>query len=168
MARSVTCKITKEKGDSDTFYCVRENGKNSYYRSKEIYDKYEQLKKEKAELVEHISNEFFYGQIVPPIFIKKINEVNLYGYGIILKTFKQKKDAFDYAMTVNFDSDFQKSAYIIAIVKNYINEVYQQHKKEQTIETEQSKDKIDTSIFNDTTASSGKKDMSSFFEEDLF
>lgn len=168
MARKVICKITKEQGTSDSFYCVNVNGKNSYYKSKEIYDKYEKLKNDKAGLFDYISNEFFYGQVVPPIFIKKMNEVNIYGYDIILKTFKQKKDAFDYAMTLNFNNDFQKSSYITTIVKNYINEIYKQSKNDKRIDIEQSKDKIDTSVFNDTTNESDKKDISRFFEEDLF
>jgi len=168
MARKVVCKITKEHGTSDSFYCVNVSGKNCYYKDKETYERYEKLKADKSELFDYISNEFFYGQIVPPIFVKKMNEVNIYGYDIILRTFKQKKDAFDYAMTLNFNNDFQKSSYITTIVKNYINEVYKQFKNDKRIEIEQSKDKIDTSVFNDMTNESDKKDISRFFEEDLF
>lgn len=168
MARKVICKITKEEGTSDSFYCVKVNGKNSYYKDKETYDRYEELKKGKQDLFDYVSNEFFYGQIIPPIFIKKINEVNIYGYDIILKTFKQKKDAFDYAMTINFGNDFQKSSYILTIVKNHINEVYKQHKNDKRIEIEQEKDKIDVAVFNSDNIDSNKKDMSNFFEEDLF
>ena len=38
----VTCQITKEKIDKSTAYCEVVDGKNKYYKSKEIYDKYKE------------------------------------------------------------------------------------------------------------------------------
>ena len=48
----VTCQITKEKIDKSTAYCEVVDGKNKYYKSKEIYDKY----KEKQELDQKLAD----------------------------------------------------------------------------------------------------------------
>ena len=57
----ITCQITKEKIDKSIAYCEVVDGKNKYYKSKEVYDKYKE--NEMSEVV-HATDASFESEVL--------------------------------------------------------------------------------------------------------
>jgi len=124
MSRKVVCKITKEKGDSETFIKI---GK-FYYQSQEVYDNEERRKALRKELTYFICSEFLDykpGQKFPALLNKKLKELDFYSDEIIFEAFKQKQDDIKYWMNAKqFSGDYGRLSYIFAIISNSIADIY--------------------------------------------
>lgn len=122
--RRVKCHETGEWGTSLTFYKAPDG---FYYKSEDLYkekqkksDTYNQLIEELAELMG-----FTPGMVFPTCVVKGLKQLSFYDNEVILETAKRCHDKVEYAMrTKKFASEYQKSAYIMAIIKNNINDVY--------------------------------------------
>lgn len=144
--RRCKCQITGEWGTVSTFYKVRHKGRNLYYKNEATYLKSIEDKKKKAELNTFVANEvlnYDNGQYLPPLFLKKINELNkLYPMDVITETFKRNKDDLQYWMSQDskFSNEYGKISYMIAIIKNNINNEYEKWK------IKQRRDRVDNTV----------------------
>ncbi|MEI2465148.1 hypothetical protein [Niallia taxi] len=155
MARKCTCQICKSKGDTATFYKVTDDkGKNKYYCSKAEYNHFNIEKEKKQLLMKYIAEEvlgYVDGQIVPPILIKKIGDLNkFYDYEVIHKCFELNNDSIKYWIeNKGFTSEYGMISYIMKIIESNINDLYKQWKyhKQQTSTIENNV--LDVSIINE-------------------
>jgi hypothetical protein len=178
MARSCTCKICKKKGNTDAFYrVVDENGKNKYYCNKFEYESFMIGKEKKDSLIKYIATEVFNyddGQIVPPILLKKLHELNnFYDYDVIRETFQVSKDNIQYWISVkNFSSEYGMISYLMKIVEGNINDVYKKWKFQQQQLLKQENNSVDLQMVNqlDHVIANKKNDegiLSFLDEEDI-
>lgn len=136
MARMVKCKICGNKISSDIAYKTVINNKNFYCCSETEFNYYSKEKLAKENLFQYIKIEIFNykeTQILPPIMIKKINEINNnYSYEVIFETIKRLKDNLRYWATRDdkFSSDYQRACYIATIISNKINDIYKEIEKQ--------------------------------------
>ena len=100
---------------------------------------------------------------------KKLKELEFYGYDVINRTIDKCYEAIQYSLrTKTFYSDVNKIAYIFAIIKNNINDVYRD------VQREENKQKAfaETNIpFNDVDIENiqvqhEEKDIKKWLEED--
>lgn len=123
MARKVKCFITKEAGTSDTFVKI---GKH-YYKSREVYDKWEQDKAYRNQCLKLIARYLGYAdfQQFPTVVNKFLKEFASYGYDVVYDTLVNCKEKIEYAFnSKTFSTDYSQCSYMFAIVKNNINDVY--------------------------------------------
>ena len=152
--RRVVCQVTKEEGLSGTFYRVRHNNRNLYYKDEETYLKSIRDKKLKDEIDEFVAIEILNydsGNYVPPFFKKRVNQLNkLYPLEVILSTFKSNLENLQYWM--NQDSKFKdengRINYMMAIVTNNINNEYEKWKVKQRQDKVDNKIKLDAENIN--------------------
>lgn len=175
MARKCVCKICKAKGDTDTFYKVIESGANKYFCSKEEYDSHVKEKQKRQKLLEYIAIEvldYEEGQIVNPVMIRKINDLNkFYDLEVILETFKESKETIQYWINnKNFTSEYGMVSYTMKIIEGSINDVHAKWKHLQTVKAKQEVSKVDVGILNDIdtikTPVKKKEDILSFLDEE--
>jgi len=130
MPRRVKCQATGEYGTSDFF--IKIGGK--YYKSQEIYDENERKKKERNKTFGYFKYNFLKldkKQHLPTIVYKEVNNINSYGFDIINATIEENMDSIMYALShKDFNSEVGKVRYVMAIIKNNINDIY---KKEQRL-----------------------------------
>lgn len=170
MARQCKCAITGEIGDTDNFVKIN----NKYYKNQEIYDKTQAEKILHKEIVNYICYEFLNykkGQKFNTILIRKLNELKFYSNEIILATIKNQDENIKKAIRQkDFNSEFNKIAYIFGIINNNINQMYEDSKKIKKQETQSKKsNSIDTDIDMvkiGNNAHENKKDISKFLEGD--
>lgn len=127
--RMVKCYVTGEYGWPDEF--IKRDGR--WWKDQETYDEYQTNLMYYHKIKDMICDLLDYepGQIFPTVFAKKLKELDFYGYECIYKTFLiHEKDLMFWTHHKEFDTDYGKIAYIFAIVKNNINDVYRQMKKE--------------------------------------
>ena len=168
--RRVRCQCTGEYGLSGEFYRVKHNGKNLYYKNKEIYLRMINDKETRNQLNNFVSIEvlnYDSSQYLPPFFIKRVNELNkLYPMEVILETFKQNKDNLQYWM--NQDSKFKNESgrinYMMAIINNNINNEYEkwkikerQDRVDNTVKVDM--DLLDININNTNKENNGIRDF---------
>lgn len=126
MARKVKCQVTGQYGTTDTFSKI--NGK--YYASKEIYDNWQSNINYRQKVIDKICFDFLNyekGQVFPTALTKKLKELDFYGYEVIFETIQRSEKNIEYALTVKeFKNDSSKISYLMAIVKNNINDVYKE------------------------------------------
>lgn len=112
------------------------------------------------------------GQTFPTILTKKLKELEFYGYDVIIETIEKCRSSIEYSLkTKQFKNDMNRISYLMAIVKNNINDVYREHIRAEKIEEKQ---RIQTSNFEEICEESimnigskqKAKDISSFLEED--
>lgn len=144
MARKVKCQITGEYGTSDIF--IKINGK--YYKSRQIYDDAMREKEYRNKVIDIIVNELLgyeTGQPYPSIVNKKLVELKFYKYEIIYRTLSSLKNNLIYMMGKrDFRNDYDATAYIFAAIKNNINDVYKDSKREsKTIESASKTSELD-------------------------
>lgn len=175
MARKCVCKICKTTGDTDTFFKVREGNVNKYYCSKDEYENDLKVKQQRKELMEYIAIDvlaYEEGQIVNPIMIRKINELNkFYDLEVILETFKQSKENIHYWMNnKNFANEFGMVSYIMKIVEGNINDVHSKWKHLKSVKIKQDANNLDVNIINDIekvkVSKKKKEDILSFLDEE--
>lgn len=156
MARNVTCKICKSKGNTDTFYKVTdEKGKNTYYCNKEEYNHFNEEKFKRENLIKYIAEDVFEyteGQIVNPVLLKKIKEMHgFYDYEVIQECFKLNKENIQYWMNAKqFSNEYNMICYIMKIIEGNINDVYNKWKYKKQQEQKQESTIIDLDIINQT------------------
>lgn len=125
MGRKCKCQITGEWGNTDTYYKAPNN---KYYKSQEIYEAWVRNNKSRKIVLQRFATDFLDykpGQIFPTLLVKKLKELEFYGYDVINKTIDKSYDAIQRALSsISFDNDIGKISYIFAIIKNNINDVY--------------------------------------------
>jgi hypothetical protein len=156
MARKVVCKICKAKGDTDTFYKVKDvdKGISKYYCNKEEYDNYNDEKIKRETLLKYIAEDvmdYEEGQIIPPIMLKKIGDLyKFYTYDVIQLCFELCKDDIQYWITTkNFTNEYGMVSYIMKIIESNINDTYKKWKFEQRQKQKQDNSKLDVGIINE-------------------
>ena len=132
LARKVKCYETGEWGNSDTFYKAPDN---HYYKSKQIYEQRQKRNQDYNQIKDIVCFEFLgyqKGQRFPTILTRKLNELSFYPNEVILETIQDQQENIIYWLNhKDFNSDYNKIAYIFAIISNHINDVYQQWKQKQ-------------------------------------
>lgn len=127
--RPVKCRVTGEKGYNDVFY---KNGQ-SYYKDVETYLAFKREADARREFIDIICVDFFNyekGQPFPAALKQHLKKMSFYPNEVILDTLKQNYDDIKYSISnKTFKNDSQKVSYIMAIISNNINKVYQEYKK---------------------------------------
>lgn len=155
MARSCTCKICKKKGTTDTFHKVTDDkGTNKYYCSEEEYNGHVNEMKRQKELKEYIAVDvlnYEEGQIVPPVMIKKLSQLNkFYDCEVIHECFIEKKEDIQYWITTkNFTNEYGMVSYVMKIIEGSINDTYNKWKYKKKQEQSKSGNEIDLGIINE-------------------
>lgn len=152
MARKCVCKICGNKGTTDTFYCVEDNSKRKYYCNQEEYEQFINEKLKRDELIKYIAEDVFEyeeGQIVSPVLLKKIKELNgFYDYDVINECFKVNKDNIQYWIkTKNFTSEYNMVSYVMKIIEGNINDVYSKWKFRKKQQEKMEKQVVDIPTF---------------------
>lgn len=177
MARKVVCYLCKTKGTTDTFYKVTDDkGKNKYYCSKEEYDNWILEKEKYLNLMRYIALEVLNyqdGQIVPPTIVKKIRSMNeFYDYEVIHECFVVNKENIQHWISVkNFESEFGMANYVMRIIENNINDVYNKWKHQMKTEQKQENTVVDLDIMNEVSTNKTTREdngiMDFLDEEDI-
>src|SRR5690606_1236943 len=155
MARRVTCRICKKKGDTDTFFRVTDDkGKNKYYCSQKEYDNYNKEIENRYNLMKYIAEDILDyqdGQIVPPVLVKRISELRrFYEYEVIKKCFEICKEDIQYWMGAkNFTNEYGMISYIMKIVEGNMNDTYNKWKFQQNQQQRQEVSGVDVEIINE-------------------
>lgn len=128
MARRVKCYATGEIGTDKTFVRID----NKWFRDKATYEKWRVNNDYRWKTVDLIAEILGYqkGQVFPTVVHKKLKELEFYGYRCVYETIlRQRKTIQWYMENKDFDSDYNRIAYMFAIIKNNINDVYRDMKK---------------------------------------
>lgn len=165
--RKVKCHVTGEIGDSDHFVKI---GKY-YYKNQYVYEEDKRLKEARSKLIDYICTTFLHyreGQPFPTSLPKKLAELDYYDDTVILETFHTYESDILYWMEhKQFSSDFNRIAYMIAIVKEHIAEVNRQYIRQGKIRKEQEREQ---KTFTDPAFSTGSqkagKDLTAFLGGD--
>lgn len=173
MARKVRCCITKECGTSDTFYKDESTGR--YYKSKEIFDEWRNITNKRKELNDIIADivGYYNGEKFPSSITKKVKELEeIYDIFTVYDTFVEKRDDIQFAIdSRDFDTEYGKCAYIMAIVVNNINDIWIRRKREEKTKLKQEATlKSEDMDFDYIPAPVKKntKDISQFLEDNLW
>lgn len=174
MARKVKCCVTKESGTSDTFYKDEKTGR--YYKSKEVYDAYRAPIDKRNELLDIIADIVGYnnGEKFPTSITRKLKELEeIYDIFTIYDTFIECRENIQFAIeSREFDTEYGKCAYIMAIVVNNINDVWKKRKREEKNKikekTEIESPDVDFSFMPRPTSNKNNRDISQFLEDDLW
>ncbi len=166
MARRCKCQVTGEEGTTDIFYKA-ENGK--YYKSKEVYEVWNKENEDRKKVIEKFAVDFLDykpGQVFPTVLMKKLKELEFYGYDVINQTIDKTYNSILYAIQhKEFKNDVGKISYIFAIIKNNINDVYRQ-----AVQGEKKKEnlyEIDNSVDIDNIQTNHKeKNIKKWLEDD--
>ena len=167
MARKVKCAITGEYGTNETFIKIG----TKYYKTQEIYDEDRRRKDLHKKIVDTILNDFLdyqQGQIPSSLLFKKLKELEFYDNEVILKTIEQQSDTIKYWMNnKEFKNENGKIAYMFAIIKGSINDVYKDWKREKAIKHKENKSIIDINIdIKQINTTQKGKDITAWLEED--
>lgn len=164
MARQCKCKACGAVGTTDTFFLVKVNNRNQYYCSEEEYNEINKENKDKERMYEVFADILGYDYLTPN-FRKKLAEIPE-SPAIIVDTFNRKRSDIIYAINnKTFQNDFLKFSYILAIVKNNVQETKALAKKKEK-QIRQTND-IDLELFNmENTKRKPHKGISEFLEGD--
>ena len=167
MARKVKCAITGEYCTNETFIKIG----TKYYKSQEIYDEDRRRKDLHKKIVDTILNDFLdyqQGQIPSSLLFKKLKELEFYDNEVILKTIEQQSDTIRYWMNnKEFKNENGKIAYMFAIIKGSINDVYKDWKREKDLERKLHREDYSIPINIDITVNKQDgKDLSKWLEDD--
>lgn len=112
--------------------CIRIDGK--YYKSEEAYDMMMEIKSKWHKITQTIIYEIFeyeYGQKPATVIFKFIQELKFYEPDIILQVLKNDTEYLNEIIRdKDFSSDYNRCAYIFAIINSKANELYRKYKKE--------------------------------------
>ena len=112
--------------------CVRIEGK--YYKSEEAYNNMIEIKEKWQKITQTIIYEIFeyeFGQKPATVIFKFIKELKFYEPDIILRVLDDNKDyLINIIRNKDFVSDYNRCAYIFAIINSKANELYRKYKKE--------------------------------------
>lgn len=161
------CRVTGEIGTTDTFIKVG----RFYYKSQEIYEEDKQQKELRKRLISYICDHFLgyqEGEPFSPVLPRKLKELSFYNDAVILETFQiYEKEILYWLKQKEFHDDYNKIAYMFAIVRSKIADVNREHLRKKRIAE---KEKQEVFSFTDPTLSTGTnkegKDLSVFLEGD--
>lgn len=128
--RRVRCAETGEYGSSLTFFKAPDG---HYYKDKATYESHLKRVSTRKQLMDVIAHHLGYipGMVFPTVVTKYLKDLSFYGDEVILETFNRYFGDVDFAMrTKVFDSDQQRAAYMIAIIRGHINDVYKDMERE--------------------------------------
>lgn len=130
--RPVKCFVTGERGTSLTFFKAPDG---HYYKSEALYNQ----RVHDAEVYKSIMDiihdvlAFDPSMVFPTCITRSIKQLSFYGNETILETFEQCKPQLENAMrTKSFNSEYQRASYMMAIIKNKINDVYKAKKRRES------------------------------------
>lgn len=180
MARKCVCQLCKANGTVDVFYKVTDTkGRNKYYCNQDEYENFKNEKLKRKNLLYYLSKEVFHykdGQVPPPVFLKKIGELNkFYDYEVIQKCFEKNQETIQYwLINKEFNNEFGMISYIFKIIESNINDFYKVWSLEQNRKNKEENNQIDITImnqFNDSKPSSLKqnnsaKNITAFLDEE--
>ena len=173
MARKVRCCITGEYGTSDTFY--RDEKTKRYYKNKEVFDNWRAQTDKRNEVLDIIADivGYYNGEKFPSSITKKLKDLEeIYDIFTVYDTFVEKRDDIQFAIdTRDFDTEYGKCAYIMAIVVNNINDIWIRRKREEKTKLKQEATlKSEDMDFDYIPAPVKKntKDISQFLEDNLW
>lgn len=129
--RRVRCVETGEYGSSLTFFKAPDG---HYYKDEATYESHFKRVSTRKRLMDVIARHLGYtpGMVFPSVVTKYLKELSFYGDEVILETFDRYFGDVDFAMrTKTFDSDQQRAAYMMAMIRGHINDVYKEIKREQ-------------------------------------
>ena len=130
----------------------------------------------RTELLKYIAIEvlnYEENQIVPPVITKKIKEMNtFYDYEVIHECFIVNKETIQYwIVNKNFDGEYGMASYIMRIIENSINDVYNKWKHTKKTVQKQESSSIDLEIINEINTNKPKTEdngiLSFLGEEDM-
>lgn len=131
----VKCKICGNKIERDTAYKIVKEQKtkkvNLYYCSEDEYNKQQEEIKQRDKCYE-IVKDILGVPIIKPGLIKQLKTIReFYEYSIITKTFKFKSEDIKWATSnKEFNSEYSKDRYVLAIILNNIEDVKKVHMKD--------------------------------------
>ena len=102
---------------------------------------------------------------------QKLKELEFYGYDVILKTIEKCRKSIEYSMnTKSFKNDLNRISYIMAIIRNNINDVYKECLREEKIIDKQEEqttnfDAVDEQSMMNIGSKIKAKDISDFLED---
>jgi hypothetical protein len=177
MGRKCICAICKKQGTTDVFFkVVNEKGINKYYCSENEYNQSVENKLKRKELLTFVAEDVLNyedGQIVPPVMVKKISELNkFYDYEVIRECFNVCKQDIQYWMTAkSFDNEFGMASYIMKIIESNINDIYKRVKFQQEQQKKQINSDVDLLIndidSNKVKINTGNSILDFLDEEDI-
>ena len=122
---TVKCQITKEVVDKKLAYKVTKDGKNKYYKNKDIYDKFESdtnIKQQIKDIIVNICGKEQYSALDAKsnmLFNKKMKDIN-FDLDVILLTLLDKKSQI-YDLTRKITSTSGRILYIFTVISENIN-----------------------------------------------
>lgn len=120
--RQVRCKDNNELVSSADAYKAPDG---KYYSSKGAFDHLVKEREFRQKCLLELGNILGYrdGMRFPTIVAKKLKEYESYGYEVVLTTILNKKPDMVYMLShKDFTSDYNRTAYIMAIITNSIND----------------------------------------------
>lgn len=173
MVRKCICYVTKEEGTTDTFY---KDGKH-YFKNKEIADEYKLQNSCRAQVIDILAEIIGYekGQKFPSLLTKTLKELSdFYKWEVVLQTVEQNRASMENAILhKNFGSEYAKYAYLMAIIRNSIDDVNRKYKINKTIvKSTQQKEPAEVELMaehiENIGTTKGNNDISKFLEDDLW
>ena len=133
MGRRVRCCVTGEYGTNDTFY--RDEKTRRYYKSKEVFDAYRAPIDKRREVLDIVADlvGYYHGEKFPSSITAKIKELEeIYDIFTVYDTFIEKREDIQYALdSRDFETEYGKCSYIMAIIVNNINDIWIRKKREE-------------------------------------
>ena len=107
------------------------------------------------------------GMVFPTVIAKFLKEFSSYGSEVILETLKQQQNGLEFAMrTKNFQSDYQRASYLVAVLKNHINDVYKDMQRvRQAMQTRVVQEAASPKELDSIGAHTKVRDISRFLDE---
>lgn len=158
---------------------IRLKGKDAQEREQRHIDRAVKLEKERQakaevmrpyhEMMDLISYYMGYspGMVFPTVITRFLKEFSFYGPDVILETLKQNQSALEFAMrTRNFKSDYHRASYLVAILKNKINDVYKDMRRlEQAQQTVPVQEFVQPGQLDSIGTHAQGRDISRFLDE---
>lgn len=171
--RRVKCWATGEWGTSITYYKAPDG---HWYKDEATY----QTKLHKAamhkQVIAALADVMMFdpSMAFPTIIPKKLKELAFYDDEIILATIEQCRDKIGYAMrTKEFESEYHRASYVMAIIKNHINDVYKAAKQKAVTQSRQEHLAESTPVVQDfdftqvANTTHKHRDLSDFLSDDM-
>ena len=172
--KKVRCFLTKEYGTNETFYRPEDGPhSNHYFKNKEIYDEW----RSKAEIRKKINDMiadftgYYNGEVFPTVVPKKLKELEeKYDIFTVYDTIIDKKNDIQYAMdSMEFNSEYGKCSYLMAIIVNNINDVSKRKKRKEKLkakeEIEANSDYFEFKFMPRPVTNKNDRDISQFLED---
>lgn len=168
MARRCKCYETKEIGTTDTFFKAPDG---HYYKSEEIYNKRIARTEYRKKIMDKIAELTNYepGQKFPTVVTRRLKELEAYDNKTIYETIVDHQDDILWSFNnKNFDNEYGRFSYMMAIIVNNINDVVNIKLRDEKINKIENR-KINTEDIDvefDLNTKHKVRDISCFLEED--